>query len=119
VPVAPVLANFFVATNPKPIAIDRSARVALAIERYRRDNEGRLPDSLSMLVPTYLASIPADPYSGGPLRYRTMPGAYTIYSVGDDGRDDRGDLSSVQARVEAGSRVVTKGRDVGLRVWLR
>lgn len=35
-----------------------------------------------------------DPYSGGPLRYRTQGDGFVIYSVGPDRKDDGGDVTS-------------------------
>src|SRR5207253_1876638 len=39
----------------------RTAIVALAVERYRRER-GRWPNTLAELVPDKLANIPVDPY---------------------------------------------------------
>lgn len=64
--------------------------VTLALHAYKLDH-GRYPASLSLLAPAYLSQIPADPFAqSGPLRYRTTPGGYVLYSVGPDGVDDGG-----------------------------
>jgi hypothetical protein len=67
----------------------RDAETALAIERYRLVN-GRLPTQLSDLVPTFLRSVPSDPFDGKPLRYKTLSNGYMVYSVGDDREDNGG-----------------------------
>jgi hypothetical protein len=51
----------------------RSATAALAIEQYRLDHGGALPDTLEQLVPQYLTSVPTDPFDGAPLVYERLP----------------------------------------------
>jgi hypothetical protein len=64
-------------------------QAALATERFRLKT-GKLPSALSELVPDYLPKVPEDPFDGAPLRYRTLPTGYAIYSIGEDGHDDGG-----------------------------
>src|SRR5439155_12670346 len=65
---------------------------ALAIERFHRARHS-YPDSLSMLVPEFLKSVPADFMDGELLRYRhTEDDRFLLYSVGIDGQDDHGQL---------------------------
>ena len=66
-----------------------TARVGLAIERYRLA-AGKLPDALADLVPAYLDSVPKDPFDGNELRYRKLEAGYVVYSIGDDLNDDGG-----------------------------
>ena len=68
----------------------RVAQTALAIERYRLANAGRLPASLAALAPKYLAAVPVDPFDGEPLRFKTRPSGYVVYSISQDGNDDDG-----------------------------
>jgi hypothetical protein len=68
----------------------RCALVALAAERYRRQ-DGAWPQSLAELVPHYLTAVPLDPVDGEPLRYRRTDTGAVIYSVGEDGHGDGGD----------------------------
>ena len=69
----------------------RAAQTALAVERFRLANGQRLPDSLPQLVPQYLASVPADPFDGQPLRYKkASPKGSVIYSIGPNLKDDGG-----------------------------
>jgi hypothetical protein len=64
----------------------RCAEAALALERDRIRNAGRIPDRLANLA----EPIPVDPIDGAPLRLRKLPTGYVIYSVGVDGIDDGG-----------------------------
>jgi len=67
----------------------KSVRTAIAVERYRLDT-GKLPERLEELVPKYMEKVPIDPYDGKPLRYKRLEKGYTIYSIGEDGKDDGG-----------------------------
>lgn len=67
----------------------RTVGASLAIERYR-DLHSALPDSLDDLVPKFLDAVVADPFTGGPLRYKKLAKGYVVYSVGEDGKDDGG-----------------------------
>ena len=75
--------------DARRIARLRNAAVACACERYRLRNDS-LPENLTELVPTYLGEIPADPFDGQPLRYKKLAKGYTVYSVGEDNKDDGG-----------------------------
>jgi len=68
----------------------RTAATALAIERYRLKHEGKLPETLSALVPEYLPAVPIDPFTGEALRYRKRDKGFVVYSVGADRQDDGG-----------------------------
>ena len=63
------------------------ARIALALTRYKRDT-GAYPETLEALVPTYLAEIPEDPFSGNRMPYRVGPEGYLLSSTGWNGKDD-------------------------------
>lgn len=68
----------------------QAALVAVAATRMRLE-EGRLPDSLSDLVPRFLPAVPRDLFTpGGLLRLTRTDDALTIYSVGPNGTDDGG-----------------------------
>ena len=68
-------------------------RAAIAIKRYQL-RTGKLPPDLAALVPEYLPEVPYDSMDGKPLRYRlNADGTFTLYSVGEDGKDDGGDPS--------------------------
>jgi hypothetical protein len=66
-------------------------QTVVALKRYRL-REGRAPRDLASLVPDFLGSVPRDWVDGQPLRYRLSgEDTFTLYSVGEDGRDDGGD----------------------------
>ena len=66
---------------------------AIAIKRYERRN-GKLPQSLADAIPSFLAKLPKDYMSGGPLHYKVTDKTFLLYSVGEDSNDDGGDASS-------------------------
>jgi ABC-type transport system involved in multi-copper enzyme maturation permease subunit len=88
----------------------RCAVAALAAERYRR-RHGDWPKSLDDLTPGLLEKVPADPFTGQPLRLRRLDDGIVIYSVGADGQDDGGDVDSGPAVKAEGA------KDIGFRLW--
>lgn len=65
------------------------SRVAIALERFRSAHTNQYPAALRELTPKFLASIPADPFDGQPLRYQKgAQGGYVLRSIGADARDD-------------------------------
>jgi len=68
----------------------RVAQAGLAAQRFRIAHTNALPASLRELEPTWLHSVPADPYDGQPLRFRGRGSGFVVYSVGTDGHDDQG-----------------------------
>ncbi len=73
----------------RDVAQLRIARVGLAIQRYRLA-VGKCPDVLMDLVPTYLDTIPKDPFNGRTLRYEKLETGFVVYSIGEDRSDDGG-----------------------------
>jgi hypothetical protein len=71
--------------------VDRRLSVtACALERYRL-RHGGYPETLDVLAPEFLTSIPLDPILGQPLRYtREAPDRFRLWSVGEDGVNDGG-----------------------------
>jgi hypothetical protein len=86
----------------------RCMAVALAVERYRRTH-GDWPKSLAQLTPGLLPEVPADPYDGRPLRYLPVEDGVVVYSVGPDGRDDRGRFDR--------DNPTRAGTDLGFGLW--
>ncbi len=64
-----------------------ATRVVCALKSYQLTH-GAPPSQLADLVPTFLSSIPIDPFDGKPLRYRTEGTNWVIWSVGSDLKDD-------------------------------
>lgn len=71
----------------------RAGWVALAVQRYRLAT-GRLPDTLTEILPEYLDSVPVDPFDGGEMRYKKLEVGFVVYSVGEDLSDDGGKARS-------------------------
>jgi hypothetical protein len=83
----------------------------IALQRYELKHRGAAP-SLQALVPEFLSTVPRDCMDGQPLKYRrNTEGQFTLYSAGDDGKDDGGDSSPVKPGSRLGWR---EGRDA---VW--
>lgn len=57
------------------------AFAGIACERFRLKH-GRWPRDLAELCPEFLATVPLDPFSGEPLRYRTLDDGVAVHSVG-------------------------------------
>lgn len=93
------------------IQVDKVGTIlSIAIIRYRLDHAGELPETLDALVPTYLAELAIDPFSGKPPVYVKGPVAvpqsgaamgegepavtapFMLYSVGYDATDNAGKL---------------------------
>lgn len=102
------------------LALDRASLTAIAVALYRIEHGGQLPATLQALHGTYFTALPVDPASGQPLRYKTDASSFTIYSLGADGKDDGGDLTSQLREVEerGWGRRLLRGKDVGIRVLL-
>ena len=60
-----------------------------AFLKYRADRH-KDPRSLEDLTESYLTKVPEDPFSGKPYLFEVTGDGYAIYSVGPDGKDDKG-----------------------------
>jgi hypothetical protein len=72
-----------------------SADAAIAAELYRRKH-GKWPARLEDLVPEFLPAVPIDPYTNLPLVLKSSAESCKVYSVGLDGVDNSGILTSDQ-----------------------
>lgn len=70
-----------------------SADSAIAAELFRRKN-GKWPAKLDDLVPEFLPAVPIDPFTNRPLLLKASTDSCKVYSVGRDGSDDGGNLTS-------------------------
>jgi hypothetical protein len=83
----------------------RMVVTALALKRHSL-RHGQPAASLEVLVPELLPALPIDGMDGKPLRYRLKPdGTFLLYSVGEDGEDNGGDVS------------LAKGKSQFVQIW--
>jgi hypothetical protein len=69
------------------------AILACALERYRLA-KGEFPENLEILRPQFADELPTDVISGKPMKYRRLEiGAFELYSVGWNEKDDGGKLA--------------------------
>ena len=61
----------------------------IAIHLHKQ-TKGRLPLTLTELVPGYLHSVPLDPFTGSPLIYELTPDGYSLAIAGPKGKKDGG-----------------------------
>ena len=53
-----------------------ATELAVALRRFKLDR-GSYPDDLSALAPAYIATLPIDPYTGGPIAYARQGAGFT------------------------------------------
>lgn len=86
--------------NIRTAGLDVKA-IANAVEMYQIKNSGRLPDSLSVLVPNEIREIRKDPW-GNDYVYVKQGDSFEVYSYGPDksqgGGDDISSKSSATAQ---------------------
>lgn len=68
----------------------RNSLVALAVERFRVANNGKLPEDVLAIVPAYIQGVPLDPFDGKLVRYKRTEKGYVVYCIGPDEKDDGG-----------------------------
>lgn len=67
-------------------------RAAAALKLYQKEKK-KLPAKLDELVPAWLDAVPADTFNkGAPLAYAAEKKKFVVYSLGPDGKDDKGAL---------------------------
>jgi hypothetical protein len=108
------IAKEAVAYLGRGLTATRAARVAIAVEEYRR-RTGALPTSLAALGIDRDTTI--DPFSGAPLEYTVTASGFQVYSVGDNGRDDGGAIEEVLRKGASPGR--GERPDIGVRVEYR
>lgn len=104
------LAGFDVTTELPRLRAHHDAQIRLllaacAVERHHLGHDA-YPESLDILVPDYLESIPPDPLGVGNLKYRLTDSGYLLYSVGRNGIDDGGVPPTQQADYEDGDLLI-------------
>ncbi len=71
------------------VARYRGARIVLALELYRRTHKA-YPEELTALVPEFIESLPADPFTDEAFKYLREGDEYRLYSIGANLEDDGG-----------------------------
>jgi hypothetical protein len=66
-----------------------TTKAGLACKIYKNET-GHYPESLDVLVPKPMDTMPIDPFTGKPLAYKLQDGGVLIYSVGSNEKDDVG-----------------------------
>lgn len=98
-------------TTMKNLTIHEMVKTVIALNRYKL-RHARWPDSLDALTPEFLSAPPRDFMDGHVLRYRLQPnGSFTLYSVGQDGRDGGGDQTLASANRNAADWSPWEGHD--------
>jgi hypothetical protein len=78
-------------------------RALIAVERYRLKH-GKWPAKLEDTVPAFLEKVPLDPIDGSPIRYKRWADGVVVYSIGNNRKDDGGE-------------VLKSLHDYGYRLW--
>jgi len=84
-----VPAGAVASSEARATAANRAAAAVIAAERFRLEH-GRLPKDLEELVPEFLAEVPADPFTGEPMKMKIEGDKMTVYSVGENQIDEQG-----------------------------
>ncbi|QVL32025.1 hypothetical protein KIH39_24845 [Telmatocola sphagniphila] len=95
----------------------RATACGLGAERFRIVNK-RWPNNLEELVPKFLEKVEEDPFTGKPLLFKRLNDGIVIYSVGQDLKDDGGDvLGVVTDSSKRGAYKSNLPTDIGFRLW--
>lgn len=65
-----------------------------AARRWQLERGGQLSDLETMVQAAGMPTVPEDPFAGQPLKMAASGGDIVIYSIGEDGRDDKGQVDS-------------------------
>jgi hypothetical protein len=77
-------------TEDRGITQFELTKLAFAMAEYRAAH-GRYPAKLADLVPEHVKKLPKDLFAdGAEFHYKPDGGGYLLYSIGDNGEDDRG-----------------------------
>ncbi|MCD6408531.1 hypothetical protein J7L87_05735 [bacterium] len=73
------------------------AKISLALRIYK-NRYGKYPEKLQSLTPDILSSLPLDPFTGQNYIYRKKKDGFITYSVGPNGKDDKGERNCKKNR---------------------
>lgn len=79
----------------RSLASARALQVAIACERFRLLHD-RWPVQLEEVVTGFIEAIPKDPFDGAPIRYAIIPEGIKVWSIGDDLKNDGGEVGRLQ-----------------------
>jgi hypothetical protein len=68
----------------------RGTQCLIAMKRWQLDHDGPPPDLDTIVKAAGMKAVPLDPYTNQPMRTTTFMGRPVVYSIGPDGKDDRG-----------------------------
>lgn len=93
-------------------AVRRAIVLLLALEVHRAKS-ARYPSTLAELVPSHLAQMPLDPWTGKPFIYRANADGmgYILYSTGPDGQDNGGTVATGTAPLTSTPDITPSGSD--------
>jgi RNA polymerase sigma factor (sigma-70 family) len=76
----------------------RVAQGVVAVRRWQLSHDGAPPSSLDVAVKDAgWSRVPIDPYDDRPIRFAVVGGQPTVYSIGQDGRDDGGTVDNFRS----------------------
>ena len=74
-----------------------AAQGLIAVRRWQLAHNEEVPASLEACAKEAgLPAVPVDPYDSRPIRFAVVDGQPTVYSIGQDGRDDGGKIDNVR-----------------------
>lgn len=102
----PVLRNMYIECGR--LDTERNATfIIIGLEYYYNKNK-QYPGKLSDLVPTYLPYLPNDPFSAEPFIYQRKGKGWIMYSIGNDLKNDFGQISSYLSKDGTGDIIFYK-----------
>jgi hypothetical protein len=80
--------NKHLLANARADAELQGVRCLVALRRWQLGHAGPPPDLGTVVKAAGMPDVPADPFSGDPMKMAVLDGEPVVYSVGKDGRDD-------------------------------
>ncbi len=102
----PVLRNMYIECGRLDTERDATF-IIIGLEYYYNKNK-QYPGKLSDLVPTYLPYLPNDPFSAEPFIYQRRGKGWIMYSIGNDLKNDFGQISSYLSKDGTGDIIFYK-----------
>ncbi len=109
-PMSYIIAGIFTTGVMKPHATRAKTaltQILLAAQQYKASH-GQYPDTMAQVRSAGVADIPIDPFTGKDFVYKRTAKGFTVYSMGEDFKDDGGKSKSERRRSEDGWDIVLK-----------